>query len=101
VERRQKRIAWDELDCDQWLKEMDRLMAKPTTRPRKVGRSDFLKTTKLSRIQTQEVVQFFDPLPAEVKRESAAAFRAYLERKRRERRKASRTKKKTSALRAR
>ena len=78
-------IQWDRLTVEEWQAKMEQLMAKPTKPLMDIRVAEFLKTTKPLRIQTQQVIQFFDPLPAEYKREAAEKFSAYLDRLRRER----------------
>jgi hypothetical protein len=57
-------------------------MAKPATARKMVRVADLKKISKTSGIRPHRVLQYFDPLPAGVKRDLEAKFEAYLERPR-------------------
>ena len=72
-------IDWDRLDADQWQSRMEELMTKPSRNRKRLTPSHLLEVTRAPGVQAHRVIPFFDPLPAEVKRETAARFAEYLD----------------------
>ena len=76
---------------------MDQLMAKPTKSTRKTV-ANLMATSEPMGFETHDSIRFLDPLPAEVKRASAANFSAYLARQSRARTLARKKAKQKSTL---
>jgi hypothetical protein len=70
---------------------MEELMAKPMKSAKPIRPSHFREAAKPAGIKTQQVIKYFDTLPADIKRDTAAKFRDYIERQRRARKKAAQT----------